>query len=136
MFQFSLRNLLLAVAAVAVGTAVLLNANSWWASLLWAAALFMLLFAGLMVLFRREAPRAFWSGYLATTTFYLFLVVFADGVPLITTKVIEWGYSYFQSRRNLHTCRPLFPKRAELAAHHGEAGDCCRVIRAFFRGEL
>ena len=34
MLQFSLRNLLIAVTAIAVGTAALLNANEWWASLL------------------------------------------------------------------------------------------------------
>jgi hypothetical protein len=111
MFQFSLRHLLIAVAAVAVGTAALLNANSWWASLLWAGALFMLLFAGLMVLFQREAPRAFWSGYLATATFYLFLVIFAGGthVPLITTKVIGWGYSLFPDSKKSQYMTPTVP---------------------------
>lgn len=72
MLQFSLRNLLTAVAAVAVGTAALLNANEWWASVLWAIALVLLVFAGLAALFRREAQRAFWTGYLVAGTFYLF----------------------------------------------------------------
>ena len=67
MLQFSLRNLLIAVAAVAVGTAALLNANEWWGALLWGLALVLLVFAGLVTLYRRDAQRAFWSGYLVTS---------------------------------------------------------------------
>jgi hypothetical protein len=95
MFQFSLRNLLVAVALVAVGTAALLNANEWWASLLWGAALSILVFAGLLTIFRREAQRAFGSGYVVTGSFYLLLLMFGNGtfLPLITTKITAWGYS-------------------------------------------
>jgi hypothetical protein len=96
MFQFSLRNLLVAVTLVAVGTAALLNANEWWASLLWGAALAILVFAGLLALFRREAQRAFWGGYVVGGSFYLLLLMFGNEtfLPLITTKVIVWGYSF------------------------------------------
>jgi len=97
MLQFSLRNLLIAVAAVAVGTAALLNANEWWGGLLWGLALVLLVFAGLVTLYRRDAQRAFWSGYLVASALYLFLVMFAErtSIPLITTKVTDWGYSLF-----------------------------------------
>ena len=109
MLQFSLRNLLIAVAAVAVGTAALLNANEWWASLLWAIALLMLVFAGLVALFRREAQRAFWSGYLVVGSLYLLLLMYSvpsapgSSTPyaplnhyhLVTTRVILWTYSFF-----------------------------------------
>jgi hypothetical protein len=97
MLQFSLRNLLIAVAAVAVGTAALLNANEWWGSLLWGLALVLLVFAGLVALYRRDAQRAFWSGYLVTSALYLLLVILAErtSLPLITTKVTDWGYSLF-----------------------------------------
>ena len=108
MLQFSLRNLLVAVAAVAVGTAALLNANPWWASLLWGAVLLMLAFAGFVAFFRREAQRAFWGGYLVAGSLYLLLLMYS--VPqmsstntwmpyaplnysnLATTKVIVLGY--------------------------------------------
>ena len=109
MLQFSLRNLLIAVAAVAVGTAALLNANEWWASLLWAIALVLLVFAGLAALFRREAQRAFWSGYLVVGSLYLLLLMYSvSSAPgsstsyaplnhyhLVTTRVILWTYSLF-----------------------------------------
>jgi hypothetical protein len=77
MFQFSLRNLLVAVAAVAVGTAALLNANSWWSSLLWGAALLMLLLGGFLAFLRRESQRAFWSGYAVTGSLYLLLLMYS-----------------------------------------------------------
>ena len=97
MLQFSLRNLLIAVAAVAVGTAALLNANEWWGALLWGLALSLLVFAGLVTLYRRDGQRAFWSGYLVTSALYLLLVILAErtSLPLITTKVTDWGYSLF-----------------------------------------
>jgi len=97
MLQFSLRNLLIAVAAVAVGTAALLNANDWWGALLWGLALLLLGFAGLVALYRRDAQRAFWSGYLVASALYLFLVLFGErttSFPLLTTKVTAWGYSW------------------------------------------
>jgi hypothetical protein len=112
MFQFSLRNLLVAVAVVAVGTAALLNANEWWASLLWGAALSILVFAGLVALFRREAQRAFWSGYVVAGSFYLLLLMFGNGtfLPLITTKVIAWGYSFLpDAKKSQYMLAPAPP---------------------------
>ena len=119
MFQFSLRNLLVAVAAVAVGTAALLNANSWWASLLWGAALLMLVFAGLLAFFRREARRAFWSGYVAAGSLYLLLLMYSvpqisqsntwtpygplNHYNLVTTKVIAWAYSWLPASKTTPT---------------------------------
>src|SRR6185503_8497778 len=102
MLQFSLRNLLIAVAAVAVGTAALLNANEWWASLVWGVVLSLLVFAGLAALFRREAQRAFWCGYLVAGSFYL--IVWGGFLPLshgqlVTTKVIGLAYSAFPPSR-------------------------------------
>lgn len=116
MLQFSLRNLLIAVAAVALGMASLLNANYWWSSLLWGATLAMLLFAGLATLLRREAPRAFWGGVLLAGGLYLLLLMYSvqhsssnwanisantsidcysplSHEQLVTTRLIRWGYS-------------------------------------------
>lgn len=107
--QLSLRDLFLLVSAVAVGIAALLNANEWWVSLLWAAVLLMLVVAGFVACFRREAQRAFWGGYLVAGSLYLLLLMYS--VPqisqtstwmpygplnvskLFTTKVLVWGYS-------------------------------------------
>jgi hypothetical protein len=112
MLQFSLRSLLIAMAAIAVGTAALLSANSWWSALLWGVALAMLVFAGLMVLFRREAARAFGGGFLLAGTLYLLLLVrsvpdavgYQGFVPLaygnlITTKVLVAGYFLLPASR-------------------------------------
>ena len=109
MLQFSLRNLLIAVAAVAVGTAALLNANAWWSSLLWGAALSMLVLGGFLAFLRRESQRAFWIGYVVTGGLYLLLLMYS--VPqlsqsntwmpygplnyhnLVTTRVTGLAYS-------------------------------------------
>jgi hypothetical protein len=112
MFQFSLRSLLIAMAVFAVGTAALLSANHWWSSLIWGVALAMLVIAGLMALYRREATRAFWIGFLLTGVLYLGLLMrsvpnvngFGGYAPLsydylVTTKVIVAGYYLFPSSR-------------------------------------
>ena len=123
MLQFSLRNLLIAVAAVAVGTAALLNANEWWASLLWAIALLILVFAGLAALFRREAQRAFWIGYLVVGSLYLLLLMYSvpsapgSSTPytplnhyhLVTTRVILWTYSLFPDSKKSQYILPALP---------------------------
>jgi hypothetical protein len=82
MFQFSLRNLLVAVAAVAVGTAALINANSWWVALLWGVTLSVLMLAGWLAFLRRESQRAFWSGCAVTGSLYLLLLMYS--VPQIS----------------------------------------------------
>ena len=102
MLQFSLRSLLVAVAAVAVGTAALLNANAWWASGLFTIEISLLFFAGIEVIFRR-GQSAFWIGYLLAGSMYLLILMasFTNelGSPLHyrtlpTTNVIIWGYSW------------------------------------------
>jgi hypothetical protein len=123
MLQFSLRNLLIAVAAVAVGTAALINANEWWASLLWGTALSMLVFAALAALFRRDAQRAFWSGYLVAGSLYLLLLMYSvpsatgSSTPyaalnhyrLVTTRIILWTYSLFPDSKKSQYILPVFP---------------------------
>ncbi|MBC7853879.1 MAG: hypothetical protein IAF94_10615 [Pirellulaceae bacterium] len=125
MLQFSLRNLLIAVAAVAVGTAALLNAGAWWVSLLWGAVLLLLALAGFAAYFRREAQRAFWSGYLVAGSLYLLLLMYS--VPqisqtntwmpfgplnyssLVTTKVIYWAYSLLPTSKTTPQLTPPTP---------------------------
>ena len=125
MLQFSLRNLLIAVAAVAVGTAALLGANAWWVSLLWAAVLLMLTLAGFVAFFRREAQRAFWSGYLVAGSLYLLLLMYSvpqisqtstwmpfaplNNSNLVTTKVIYWAYSLLPTSKTTPVLTPPTP---------------------------
>src|SRR6476646_9748079 len=96
MFQFSLRHLLIAVAAVALGAAALINANDWWASGLWAVTYLVLAYSALASIFRRETKRAFWMGYLVAGSVYVILLTFLDGgqqPELITTKILDFAYS-------------------------------------------
>ena len=110
MFQFSLRNLLVAIAFVAIGCAALLNANAWWSSLMWAAVFVMLVLAILLTIQRREETRTFWGGFALSGGLYLLLLMYSiqptsssnssvlcylplTHYNLLTTKVIVWAYS-------------------------------------------
>jgi len=112
MLQFSLRNLLVAVAVVAIGITALLGCNDWWSASLWGVALLTLVFAGLMVLFRRGAERAFWSGYLLAGFLYVLLLLrsapnlneYTHYTPLthdhlITTRLIVRAYFLFPDEK-------------------------------------
>jgi hypothetical protein len=118
MLQFSLRSLLVAVAVVAIGTTALLNANTWWASGLFAAEILLLFFAGIEVIFRR-GQSAFWIGYLLAGSLYLLVLMtsFTNelGSPLHyrtlpTTNVIVWVYSWLpDSAKMSHLTAPAAP---------------------------
>jgi hypothetical protein len=111
MLQFSLRNLLIAVAFCAFGAAALVNANSWWVAISWSAALFSLATAGLLAVHRREEKRAFCSGYTSFGTLYVLLLMYSiqptsssnssvlclnslSYYNLLTTKLTTWTYSH------------------------------------------
>jgi hypothetical protein len=111
MLQFSLRNLLIAVAFCAFGAAALVNANPWWLAISWSAALFSLATAGLLAAHRREEKRAFWSGYVSFGTLYVLLLMYSiqptsssnlavlclnslSYYNLLTTKLTTWTYSH------------------------------------------
>lgn len=61
--RFSVRTLFLLVAVVALGVTALLQATSLWASLTTTVTYLMLSIAIPAVVYRREAPRAFWLGF-------------------------------------------------------------------------
>ena len=110
MFQFSLRNLLIAVAGCAFGAAALVNANVWWVAITWSAALLGVTAAALLAIHRREEKRAFWSGFAFFGSLYLLLLMYSiqpvsssnssvlcleplSYHNLLTTKLTTWSYS-------------------------------------------
>lgn len=110
MFQFSLRNLLIAVAGCAFGAAALVNANAWWVAITWSAALFSVTAAALLAMHRREEKRAFWGGFTFFGSLYLLLLMYSiqpvsssnssvlcleplSYHNLLTTKLTTWTYS-------------------------------------------
>ena len=110
MFQFSLRNLLIAVASFAFGAAALVNANSWWLAITWSTSLFSLAAALLLAVYRREEKRAFWSGFAIFGALYVLLLMYSiqpvsssnssvlcllplSYFNLLTTKLSNWSYS-------------------------------------------
>ena len=142
MLQFSLRNLLIAVTAIAVGTAALLHANEWWASLLWGLALGLMVFAGLAAIFRRESQRAFAGGYVFAGSLYLALLIYSvpNEAPatywrpysplaqenLFTTKVVSWVYSLLPASKT----EPYLP----APGGGGGAGAATSGMGGFFGG--
>jgi hypothetical protein len=111
MFQFSLRNLLIAVAFFAFGAAALVNAGAWWSAITWGAALLSLVSAGLLTIYRREEQRAFWGGYVLFGSLYVVLLMYSiqptsssnssvlclnslSYFNLLTTKLASWSYSF------------------------------------------
>jgi hypothetical protein len=111
MFQFSLRNLLIAVAYFAFGAAALVNAGPWWSAITWGTALFSLVSAALLTVYRREEKRAFWGGYVLVGSLYVLLLMYSiqptsssnssilclnslSYFNLLTTKLANWSYSF------------------------------------------
>ncbi|MEX2175919.1 MAG: hypothetical protein WD872_16275 [Pirellulaceae bacterium] len=63
LLRFSIRQLLLGTALVAVACVALRNAGGWWVSALLAVTVLVLTAAVLLALFRERSQRAFWIGF-------------------------------------------------------------------------
>jgi len=105
-FQFSVRQLLAAVAFVAVGAAALRSANSYWMSALWGVVPLLVAVAILLVIFRRGQAQAFWIGFALFGAMYAAIVMVAcwpgSNAPrfdplayhqLWTTQLTDWAYT-------------------------------------------
>ena len=95
--RFSLATLMSIVAGAALIFAALRSASVFWASATFTLSVAVLLFSLLAVLFRRDAARAFWVGFLWFGGAYLCMVFgpwFSTNVRdhLLTSKVL--GYTY------------------------------------------
>ena len=77
--QFSIRQLLIAVAFVGLGMAALLNANPWWQSAAWTVTILLLSAAILLAVYRVEQARAFWIGFLVFGWVQLAALVYPFG---------------------------------------------------------
>ena len=74
-WRFTLKHLLLATAAIALGLVALRHASGAWTAALLAIAQFVLAAAILLVVFRRGAARAFWLGFAVFGWLYLLLLI-------------------------------------------------------------
>ena len=75
--QFSVRQLLIVVAFLAVGLTALRNANSYWMTGLWGGVLLLLGVTILLVIFRRGPVQAFWIGCAVFGCLYAGVVLIA-----------------------------------------------------------
>ena len=95
--RFSLATLMSVVAVAAFIVAALRFASAFWASAAFTLSVAVLLFSLLAVVFRRDASRAFWVGYLLFGWAYLAIVFgpwFSSNVRdhLLTSKIL--GYTH------------------------------------------
>ena len=111
-FQFSIRNLLIAVALIAVGITALFNANIWWEAGLWAIVSFCWALAVLLVIYCRGAQRAFWIGFLVFGSFYFGGFLWSQLMPNhIVSRLAGLAYSTLlpESRRSPFLSDPNDP---------------------------
>lgn len=111
--QFSVRQLLIAVAFLAIGITALQSANSVWMSAIWGVVPLSLAVAILLILYRRDEVRAYWVGFAVFGWLYFGIVLlaywpvgnaphygpgFGPHAPLAyyqlwTARITDWAYT-------------------------------------------
>lgn len=97
-WQFTIRNLLLAIVLVAIACAALLNANAWWASGCQTAAVALLTCAILLAIHSDTQRRSYWLGFEIAGWIYLLLPTMSAlglSVELISEKALDAVYPLF-----------------------------------------
>jgi hypothetical protein len=80
-WRFSLRQLFVGMAVIALGCVALRNASGAWVAAMLGLAQLALATAILLVIFRRGAERAYWIGFATFGWLYLLLVLFSWTLP-------------------------------------------------------
>jgi hypothetical protein len=73
--RFTLRQFLIGIAGIALACVALRSASTWWVSAMLGLAFFAMTAALLLVVYRRDAQRAFWIGFAAFGWVYLLLLI-------------------------------------------------------------
>ncbi len=87
-WRFSLKQLLLATALVAVGCVALRSANTTWVGVMFGLTWLALAASLLLALYRDGPSRAFWVGFAALGWLYLLLLMYCWNLP---EGVYRWG---------------------------------------------
>ncbi|HZL91665.1 MAG TPA: hypothetical protein VFB96_25060, partial [Pirellulaceae bacterium] len=128
LFRFSLRQLLLATAFVAIGCYALRWASPWWAIVLFYAGLTLIVVGILIAINRRGESRSFWAGFAMCGLAHM-LLVFRPGLPngipslfpaaFVTTWASAWTYHQVESQL---TVNPRIVSVDELIKIRGRPG--------------
>ncbi|MCI0357606.1 MAG: hypothetical protein L0211_03860 [Planctomycetaceae bacterium] len=105
LWRFTLRQFLAAIAFIALGCVALRSASSWWVSAMLGLTLFVLTASLLLVVYRRDADRAWWAGFATFGWAYVLMLILGwtlNAGPLRTSGLVtnklsraahEWLYS-------------------------------------------
>ncbi len=103
-WRFSLKQLLLATALVAVGCVALRNANTTWVGAMVGLTWIALAASLLLAVYRDGQLRAFWVGFAVAGWLYLVLPIYGwsfmsnlQGNTVITTRISHWAYDRLYS---------------------------------------
>jgi hypothetical protein len=104
-WRFSLKQLLLATALVALGCVALRNANTTWVGAMLGLTWIALAASLLLAMYRDGQDRAFWVGFAVAGWLYLLLPVFGwsfmsnlQGNTVITTRISHWAYDWLYAQ--------------------------------------
>jgi len=109
-WRFSLRQLLIAIALIAVGLFALRSAGPIWVMVLLSLTLLVLAASPLVALYRQGPERAFWIGFATMGCFYMLVLLYCwslacctTGCTRMLTRRLAWGWAV---SRALRECRP------------------------------
>ena len=132
LFRFSLRQLLLATAFVAVGSYALRWASPWWAIVLFYTGLALIVAGILIAMNRRGEARSFWGGFSLCGIAHLLLIFhpgLSNWIPSLfpAAFVTTWAsaYTYHQVRPAL-TVTPEFIEPRLIMTVRGRWGNDMR----------
>jgi hypothetical protein len=104
-WRFSLKQLLLAMAYVALGCVALRSANTTWVGAMVGLTWIALAASLLLAMYRDGQDRAFWVGFAVAGWLYLLLPVFGwsfmsnlQGNTVITTRISHWAYDWLYAQ--------------------------------------
>jgi hypothetical protein len=129
LLRFSLRQLFLATAFVAIGCYALRWASPWWAIVLFCTGLAFIVAGVLIAINRRGEARSFWAGFAICGIAHIVLVFrpgLPNGIPSLhpAAFVTTWAsaFTYHQVRPAL-TVKPAFIEPSEIMTIRGRWGS-------------
>jgi len=106
LWRFTLRQFFIGIALIALSCVALRGASSWWVSAMLGLTLFVLTASLLLVVYRRNAERAYWAGFATFGWVYVLVLILGwtmDAGPLratglFTDKLSRVSYDWLYAK--------------------------------------